>query len=546
MQQSATPLFCDNCGAAIRPGSKFCGHCSAKLIQGPVPVLVPVQPTKVLQTPSILQQRYTILQQLGIGGFGAVYKARDTRFKNRTVAIKEMLSTATSPQELQEEQEQFEHEAELLSQLRHPALPQIHDYFQELGKWYIVMEFIEGETLEDFLDRQPQKQIPLPIAIHFAQAICSVLRTLHTHEDAHGQPQPIIFRDLKPANIMLTKQKQLMLIDFGIARVFKSGQAKDTVALGSPGYAAPEQYGKAQSTGAVDIYALASVLYTAYSGKDPAHIPFQYDSVYDPSEPASSVFEELLAMMHALKIEDRPSLDVIEEVLDYMTQAWPNAAPITFTKDSVTVHPPKTPVSAPPPSYPAQKQRPPTPVYVPSTTPSTPPVAKKKTPAAIPSASNYNIWAIIHPSDMAHLTEIKKHLSPLKRYQGVDYTLWENDVMQPGLGRLQELEVRAKTSRLFLVFFSPDLLSDDFWMNIVDGMIRPELMRNGKKQVLFPIRVTSTALDSNDNGIATIWNRTAVPHTWKQTLNNLKGSDREEMYANITSQIKRVLTDPDY
>ena len=129
------------------------------------------------------------------------------------------------------------------------------------------MDFIEGQTLEDYLT---QKGGTLPIDEVLASGIqlCSVLNYLHTRQS------PIVFRDLKPSNIMRTSDGQLYLIDFGIARHFKPGQVKDTIAFGSPGYAAPEQYGKTQTGPSADIYSLGVVLHQMLTGDDPSLKPF--------------------------------------------------------------------------------------------------------------------------------------------------------------------------------------------------------------------------------------------------------------------------------
>ena len=117
------------------------------------------------------------------------------------------------------------------------------------------MDFIAGETLEDYQSKAPNKRLLLSEVLDIGLQLCIVLDYLHS------QQPPIVFRDLKPANIIRTPTGKIYLIDFGIARYFKPGQAKDTVALGSLGYAAPEQYGKAQTTPRADIYSLGAVLH---------------------------------------------------------------------------------------------------------------------------------------------------------------------------------------------------------------------------------------------------------------------------------------------
>src|SRR5438876_12084422 len=115
----------------------------------------------------------------------------------------------------------------------HPNLPRIYDSFTEDNRWYLVMDFIDGQTLDDYLEQVNGGKLSIEEVLEIGIQLCSVLDYLHTRHP------PIIFRDLKPTNIMHTVRGQLYLIDFGIARHFKPGQAKDTIALGSPGYAAP-------------------------------------------------------------------------------------------------------------------------------------------------------------------------------------------------------------------------------------------------------------------------------------------------------------------
>jgi WD40 repeat protein len=150
----------------------------------------------------------------------------------------------------------------------HPHLPRIYEQFEEVGRWYLVMDYIEGQTLEQYLLGRPGRRVPLEEALAIGIQLCAVLDYLHTR-----QP-PIIFRDLKPTNVMRAPDGHLYLIDFGIARHFKPGQAKDTQAMGSPGYAAPEQYGRRQTTPRSDLYSLGATLHRLQSGEDPAEAPF--------------------------------------------------------------------------------------------------------------------------------------------------------------------------------------------------------------------------------------------------------------------------------
>lgn len=254
----------------------------------------------------LLNDRYRILEQVGQGGFGFVYKAADTSFGDRLVAIKEMEQKGLNAQEIGEAASSFKREALLLANLRHPHLPRIYDHFSDSGRWYLVMDYIEGETLEVYLQqsvrdaRSGKEHLPVEEILDIGLQLCTVLDYLHTR-----QP-PIIFRDLKPANIMLT-QRHLYLIDFGIARHFKPGQIKDTMPLGSPGYAAPEQYGKAQTTPRADIYSLGVILHQLLTGDDPANTPFLLAPIPSDDDAALAKLALLIKQMSEIDASHRPA-----------------------------------------------------------------------------------------------------------------------------------------------------------------------------------------------------------------------------------------------
>jgi tRNA A-37 threonylcarbamoyl transferase component Bud32 len=216
---------------------------------------------------SRLAQHYLIGKVIGQGGMAAVYKAVDTR-NNQTVAIKEMSQDGLSPSEVQEALDSFRFEADTLKRLKHPNLPQVYGRFSEGSRHYLVMEYIDGQTLEERQTAAKGKALPEREVMAWADQICSVLTYLHS------QRPPIIFRDLKPGNVMVTTSGRIKLIDFGIARVFTPGRVRDTQALGTPGFAPPEQYGKAQTDARADVYALGCTLYQLLSGYDPATTPF--------------------------------------------------------------------------------------------------------------------------------------------------------------------------------------------------------------------------------------------------------------------------------
>jgi hypothetical protein len=269
---------------------------------------------------------------------GFVYKARDTLFNNRLVAVKEMRQTGLTPQEVVEAAEQFKQEAMLLASLKHPSLPSIYDHFAATGRWYLVMDFIEGETLADHLNKAPGKALPTSEVLDLGIQLSKVQGYLHT------RPTPIIFRDLKPSNIMLTPEGNVYLIDFGIARFFKSGQTTDTYKYGSVGYAAPEQFGKAQTSPQSDIYSLGVILHQMLSGNDPSLSPlppFQFAPLPSHGQPALTKLAALIKHMLDEDASKRPaSMSEVKQTLEWIKNQQPPRFP--------PPHDPTKPVLPPP------------------------------------------------------------------------------------------------------------------------------------------------------------------------------------------------------
>ena len=220
----------------------------------------------MLDTGTLLQSRYRIQRPIGGGGMGMVYLVDDTRLAGLQCAVKEMSPAQLAPGDRNWAIQAFRQEAQLLANLDHPGLTDVTDFFAEAGNWYLVMEYIHGETLEARLARAPGGRLALEEALRITQKLCAVLDYLH------NQQPPVVFRDLKPSNVMLDENGQVKLIDFGIARFFKAGRAQDTVNLGTPGYAAPEQYGgMGQTDPRSDIYSLGVLLHQMATGYNPTN-----------------------------------------------------------------------------------------------------------------------------------------------------------------------------------------------------------------------------------------------------------------------------------
>src|SRR5271169_923789 len=171
--------------------------------------------TGPLNPRTVLASRYQIERMIGGGGMGMVYLAHDQRLANRPCAIKEMVDHFIDPQQRIEANEYFAREADTLAQLKHQAIPAITDRFDDQNRHYLVMEYVEGRDLEEELARNGG---PLSegLVVDVARQLCDVLAYLH------GLTPPIIYRDMKPSNVMLTPKGRVVLIDFGIARLFKA------------------------------------------------------------------------------------------------------------------------------------------------------------------------------------------------------------------------------------------------------------------------------------------------------------------------------------
>ncbi len=193
---------------------------------------------------------------------GSVYRARDLHFPNvvKLVAVKEMINQARDPYVRQTIIQNFEREADILVTLNHPSIPRIYDYFTHDERSYLVEEYIPGKDLEAIL-LESDGFLPEDQVIEWAIQLCDVLAFLHSH-----RPEPIIFRDMKPSNVMINQFNNVILVDFGIAKVFKSGQ-KGTM-IGTEGYSPPEQY-RGEATPLADIYALGATLHHMLTKKDP-------------------------------------------------------------------------------------------------------------------------------------------------------------------------------------------------------------------------------------------------------------------------------------
>jgi len=291
---------CPQCGKPHRKTAKFCPT-TGKLVtsisppvrsapQAPPQVAVPHAAhglTGRLQPQAVIHNRFAIIQKIGEGGMAAVYQAADINLPGTVWAVKEMSeSWIPDPEDRAQAIRAFEQEALLLAKLNHPNLPRVIDTFSEEGRQYLVMEFVNGQTLEKIL---AQRTVPFTETEIFdwVLQLCDVLHYLHC------QPQPIIFRDLKPSNIMIDQSGKIKLIDFGIVRFFKPGKTKDTMAIGTQGYCATEAI-SGQTDARSDLYSLCVVIHEMLTRHDPTTTMFNLPPLRQLNPRVSPEWERII------------------------------------------------------------------------------------------------------------------------------------------------------------------------------------------------------------------------------------------------------------
>ena len=237
-----------------------------------------------------LHNRYRIVRLVGQGGFGAVYRGWDTALE-RPVAVKEHFDTGL------ESQRQFEREAKLLANLRHPNLPVVFDHFVLPGQGqYLVMDYVEGKSLHELLLERggPLEETDV---LGWARQVCDALTYLHTHSP------PIIHRDIKPENIIITAADRAILVDFGISKLYDPGKGPTVGAKAvTPGYSPLEQYGRGRTDARSDVYSLGATLYSLLTGKLPPEAPdlsSGADTLVPPREVNPAVSEKASAAVVA-------------------------------------------------------------------------------------------------------------------------------------------------------------------------------------------------------------------------------------------------------
>ncbi|MDQ7824382.1 MAG: protein kinase [Candidatus Eremiobacteraeota bacterium] len=252
-----------------------------------------------------LKERYRVLDYVASGAMGNVYRILHLP-SGALYALKELIDTSPDPLDKEAGQLRFLREADLLASLSHPSIPRIHDYFVEKGRCFMVMDYISGMDLEEYLSFVGNP------GLDEKEALAIGIRLLDTLSYLHQQVPPIIFRDLKPANIMRSKQGNIYLIDFGIAKVLSARQKGAN--LGTAGYAPPEQY-----MGTVDersdIYSLGATLHHLLTGRDPRNgEPFTFPPAMSLCPAISEALEA--ALLRALEKDTRRRFKSAAEMLE--------------------------------------------------------------------------------------------------------------------------------------------------------------------------------------------------------------------------------------
>jgi len=235
----------------------------------------------MLKPGDIAHEKYRVVEIIGEGSYGRVYLVESLSLPRTQWALKEMEEASLPVEERDDALELFKREAEILCSLHHAGLPSVVDFYSQGGCHYIVMEYVKGESLEEIMKKKGGA-FSFKEVIPWATELAGILEFLHSR-----QPHPLIFRDLKPSNIMLTTEGRIKLIDFGIARNFNPQKTKDTFFMGTPGFSPPEQYGSGQSDPRSDIFSFGATLYHLLCNADMAHLNFSYPSLskYSPGFP---------------------------------------------------------------------------------------------------------------------------------------------------------------------------------------------------------------------------------------------------------------------
>lgn len=287
---------------------------------------------------TVLRRRYRVLSRAGEGGMGSVYQVEDLTHPGRVWALKELLiDPAAPPEEAAWAAKRFEDEIALMRRLAHPRLPAFVEDFTEDGRRSFVMEFIPGSTLEERLARA-HGPLPERDVLEWMIGICEALAYLH------GRQPPIIVRDLKPGNIMVTPRGDVRLIDLGIARTYKQGKLSNTENLGTMTYASPEHLGQAQTDARSDIYSLGATMFHLLTGVEPTPMETPAPGSLRRHQPALGEATEA-AVIRAMRLDPAERFQSAAELRDALMHCRALLAPVSPIVPTLT--PQRAPTTAP-------------------------------------------------------------------------------------------------------------------------------------------------------------------------------------------------------
>ncbi len=268
----------------------------------------------------MLNRRWQVVERLGQGGMGTVYLSNDLNLPNlgdskRSCVVKQLRDDFFRQEDRERAIQFFFREAQVLSALSHPNIVAILDFFQEEGKSYLIMEYVRGKNLHEMLMERGEPFLNEEV-IDWAIQVCEVLHYLHTHDP------PVIYRDLKPSNIMIDERNQVKLVDFGIARPFE--ESEDNTHVVSQGYSPPEQYWGAADPRS-DVYALGCTMYFLLTGKDSLAL-----TVSNPKKLNSEVLDTLDRIVQRATQQDvwsryQSALEMKEELIFLRSKIQPKA-----------------------------------------------------------------------------------------------------------------------------------------------------------------------------------------------------------------------------
>ncbi|HHX45136.1 MAG TPA: protein kinase [Chloroflexi bacterium] len=288
---STAPRLCPHCHREVRPQSRFCPHCGQGL-------------GTTAADPNLLNGgNYRIIRSLTRGGMGQVFLAEDLRAFDRPCIVKQMIEyyDPSDPEERRRAQERFEEEGRTLASLNHPGVPKIYSFFAENGRFYIVMEYVEGENLETYVTHiDDNGTVVRPVRrLQQEEVLRAIIQVARILEYLHTQPRPVVHQDIKPANLILERQLgYARLVDFGTARVeippgAAPGNGQRASIYGTDGYAPPEQY-QGKPVPRSDVFALAATAYHLLTDDDPREHPFKFPRLADLPHELRATLERAL------------------------------------------------------------------------------------------------------------------------------------------------------------------------------------------------------------------------------------------------------------